>query len=139
MENYIQRIGVNSKVQHLQETMLLETARIHREMLENDLSSQVAKRWHLNFMTSYMCYVTTKYNKNNNNNNTVVVVCVLIIISQNLADFMKMFNPNFFVFFLVFFVKIGRTSRLTAVCWIINTSVSCSKRSYMRDNEHRWQ
>lgn len=56
-------------MQHLQKTMLLETARIHREVLENDLSSQVANSWHLNSMTSYMCCGTSK----DNNNNTVVV------------------------------------------------------------------
>ena len=44
------------------------------------------------------------------------------------------------MFFLGSFLMIGRsTSRVNAVCWIINTSVSCSKSSYMRDNEHCWQ
>ena len=56
VENYIQRIGVNIRVGHLKKTMLLGNAWILRKVLESwrcQLSSQVAKSWHLHYITSY--------------------------------------------------------------------------------------
>lgn len=56
VENYIQRIGVNIRLGHLKKTMLLGNAWILRKVLESwrcQLSSQVAKSWHLRYITSY--------------------------------------------------------------------------------------
>ena len=81
IKNYIQRIEVNSKVEHLQKTMLLEAARIHTgRCLNIDLSSQVANSWHLNSIISYKCCVTTNR-----------IIIIIIIDWQNFADFIKMF------------------------------------------------
>ena len=43
------RIGINIRVEHLQETTVLATTQILRQVLENrqcHLSSQVVKSWH---------------------------------------------------------------------------------------------